>query len=121
MLGEYTYMMSRISTKYLAREVYEFALAVRQPVPSPPPEVQPRLTRPVAKAFRDAYSRGGLSEVDVLIDSINDELHADGATCGLANGCACEHGNGGEPDALCIRFIDYGARNPYYFHWLILN
>lgn len=109
-------MASRKSAKYLAKEVGQFALIVREPVDD---QIAP--PKPVTKSFRDAFTRGGLDEVDKLIDSINKCLKADGATCGLADGCACEHGPDGAPALLCIRFTDYDARSPYFQQWIELN
>ncbi|MFN8656001.1 MAG: hypothetical protein U0105_06655 [Candidatus Obscuribacterales bacterium] len=109
-------MASRKSTKYLAKEVGEFATIVATPSDN---QIAP--PKPVVKAFREAFARGGLDEVDKLIDSINKCLLADGATLGLADGCASELDDAGNPAYLCIRFKEYEARNPYFQQWIELN
>lgn len=109
-------MASRKSSKFLAKELGQFALLVKQPV-----EDQVAPSKAVLKVFRDAFARGGLDEVDTLIDSINKQLRKDGALTGLADGCACEHGEDGSPKYLCIMFKDYEARNPFFQQWIELN
>lgn len=109
-------MASRKSTKYLAKEVGEFATIVAT---ASDDQIAP--PKPVVKAFREAFLRGGLDEVDRLIDSLNKCLLADGAKFGLADGCACELDGEGNPSHLCIRFKEYEARNAYFQQWIELN
>ena len=64
------------------------------------------LSPQVLSAFRSAFHNGGLSAVDDLITSINEELIFLNSLQALREGCGLEHGKNGDPAFLQILFVD---------------
>lgn len=54
--------------------------------------------------FSDAFQKGGLDEVDDLIDTVNESIKKSGGKEGLGEGAAFEHPNNDRPGYLHLSY-----------------
>lgn len=63
----------------------------------------------VLDAFRQSYQAGGLDEVDILINSINEAIKSSGGKEGFGEGAALQHAQGDRPAFLHVFFADFNT------------
>lgn len=75
----------------------------------------------VATLYREAYTKGGLSQVDQAISQVNDRLRLAGARFGFGPGTACMEGDNGTTEWIAIIFSDLEREEFIALEWCHLQ
>lgn len=75
----------------------------------------------VATLYREAYRKGGLSQVDQAIAQVNDRLRLAGSRFGFGPGTACMEGDNGTTEWIAIIFSDLDRDEFIALEWCHLQ